>query len=308
MKFEYRNCGICNSGKTRPLGLRRGPKGDDSRGTNIVKCLSCGFIYPNPLPIFDKNEIQSNFDRPEEYFPRQNDINIAFYDKVLERIEKIIQAKGKILDVGAGRGEFLYAAKKRNWDTLGTDVSRAFVDFAKKNYSVNIIQGDLKDLNLEAKAFDAATLISVIQYVPDPMSTLKKIHSSLKENGVLYIEVTNEDALVFKAGDFFETITKGIKMTTRLSPLFPSYQLYGFNKISLTYALETCGFEIYNIEIKGMTGGGRPKNFLGLSGALLNGLRKTIVFAGGLTGRGHLIYCIAKKRKKNDTISKAQPR
>ena len=151
------------------------------------------------------------------------------------------------------------------------------------------------DLKFAHNSFDAILLSSVIQYVRDPLGTLKRINALLKENSILYIEVTNEDGLIFKIGNFFKSITGGKKMTTHLSPLFPSFQIYGFNKKALSKALELAGFEICYIKVKGVFGGGRVKG-RGFRHIILSFTRKIVIFIGGLTGQGHLIYCLAKKR------------
>jgi len=136
---------------------------------------------------------------------------------------------------------------------------------------------------------------SVIQCVQNPMRTLRKIYSLLKKDGVLYIETTNDDALVFKIGDFFKSIKEGRKVTTHLSPLFPCYQLYGFNEKSLSIALKSVGFEVSYVRPGGKKGGGKVKGD-SFANAVLNLIRKITIYVGGSTGRGHLLFCVARKK------------
>lgn len=296
MQLEYTSCLICGSDKTIFLGRRISPDRDTRLETDIVRCSSCGLVYPNPMPCFKNEDIQNNFNDPVDYFEKDAEMRLEIFENPLREIERELPQKGAILDVGCGRGELLYAAGKRGWQATGTDISESFVDYARKKFNANALAGDLKDIKLPQGAYDAATLVSVIQYLQDPMGTLKKIQQLLKKDGILYIEATNEDALVFIAGDILKSIREGRKVTTHLSPLFPSYQLYGFNKSSLSAALESAGFTILYIKTGGMFGGGRVGGG-GLGNSILNLIRKLIIFIGGITGRGHLIFCIAKKRE-----------
>ena len=296
MKFEHVKCIVCGSGKTVFLGKRMSPNRDAHLETSIVRCSSCGLFFPNPMPSFENKDIQNNFDNPASYFNKGAEARLEIFENPLRELEKIKPEKGSLLDVGCGRGEFLYVAGKRHWKATGTDISDSFVRYAHEKFNVNALSGDLKAIDLPRESFDAATLISVIQYLQDPMETLKKIHSLLKKEGVLYIETTNEDALVFVAGDFLQSVRQGQPVTTHLSPLFPSYQLYGFNSKSLSTALRLTGFEISHIRVEGMYGGGRAGG-RGMGNSMLNLMRKIVIFIGGLAGRGHLIFCVAKKKE-----------
>jgi len=285
---------VCGGAQTKYMGKRKSPEAKSSLETDVVQCARCGLIYPDPMPHFEENEIQDNFGKPEEYFPQGTDRRLPAFANTLREIEKIKPEKGRILDVGCGRGEFLHAAKKDGWNGVGTEISKTFADYAKNKFGLNVLTGDLQDINLEPESFAVICLISVIQYLQNPIETLKKINELLKKDGVLFIEATNEDALIFKAGNFLKSITEGRKVTTHLSPLFPSYQVYGFNRRSLKAALEKAGFKVHRFKAVGIKGGGHVTG-RGVAPAALNFVRKITIFFGGLIGKGHVMICIAKK-------------
>ncbi|UCD54933.1 MAG: class I SAM-dependent methyltransferase [Candidatus Omnitrophota bacterium] len=298
MRFDYVNCNICGTNKTRPFGKRKSLENNANLETNIVQCASCGLLYPDPMPKQDNREIQNNFKNVEEYFPGPiSEGHMKKCEKRMRIIEKIKPNKGNLLDAGCGRGELVYVAGKRNWRATGIEISEDFARYAREKFNITVLVGDINHLELRRETFDVACLNSVIQYVRDPLNCLKEINALLKKDGVLYIEVRNEDALVFKIGDFFLSMITGEKVTTRLSPLFPSFQIYGFNKKSLLEALKKAGFKIFYVKIRGMFGGGRIKG-KGLVNKVINLMRKIIILIDGMTGNGHLIYCLAEKREK----------
>lgn len=297
MRLEHMKCNLCGLDDTSLVGKRRSLSRGAISEIDIVRCNSCGLIYPDPMPRFAFQEIQNKFGDPVAYFPGfVTASRIRKCEWVLRQIERLEPAKGRLLDVGCGRGEFLYAAGLKGWEALGTDISERFVKFAKETFAVNALAGDIESLNFEKESFDVACLNSVIQYVPDPLKTFRSIAGLLKRDGLLYIEVTNEDALIFKVGDIFESIVNREKVTTHLSPLSPSFQIYGFNKKALKKALDLTGFEIVNIRIKGIFGGGRVEG-KGIINIMINLVRRLIILVGGLTGYGHLLYCTAKKKR-----------
>jgi len=295
MRLEKINCCICGADNTVSLGVRHSPDGNPGLKTSVVRCVSCGLIYPDPMPILSDEEVQANFGDPAGYFPGHvDDRRLARFDATVRSLEKFLPGKGKIFDVGCGRGELVYAAKRRGWKAKGSEISAAFAREARDKFDVDVLEGDIRDMDIPQGEFDAVTLSSVIQYVSDPLGMLKKINTILKPGGLLYLEVTNEDALVFAAGDLFSSIVRRSKTTTRLSPLFPSFQIYGFNKNSLSKALKVCGFDVMYIRASGLSGGGSVKGAGGLN-KVINHIRKVIIFTGGIVGMGHVIYCFARK-------------
>ena len=295
MYFKHIKCNICGADSTKLVGERMCESG--SR-TNIVQCLSCGLMYPNPMPFLDLKETQDNFNSVEEYFPSPvTDKRIKKCEKIIKIIEKFKPKKGNLLDVGCGRGELAYAFNKHGWKVTGTEISEAFTKYAEQKFHINVLVGEINDLKLPGNEYDAILLSSVIQYVKDPLSTLKKINFVLKRDGILYIEVTNENALIFKVSDFCKSIRNGKNITTHLSPTFPSFQIYGFNKKALKKILTKAGFNISYLKVKGIFGGGNVKGD-GVTNLLVNTIRKIVIFIGGLLGMGHLLYCVAKKKEK----------
>ncbi|NQU94900.1 MAG: methyltransferase domain-containing protein [Candidatus Omnitrophica bacterium] len=295
MNFEYVKCNICGSEATESLGKRKSPEGNPELDTTIARCSSCGLLYPNPMPRSTQSSDRLNFN-PEIISLSREALQgqIRKNKKRIRMIEKSKPQKGNLLDIGCGVGELVYVAGKQGWQATGIEVSKKLTQYAKEAFNIDLLLGDVNNLALQEKSFDVICLNSVLQYVQDPLGMLKKAKSLLKKTGILFIEITNEDALVFKMGDFFKTLVSGEQITTHLSPLFPTFQIYGFNKKSLSRALNEAGFKVSNVKIMGICGGGKIIG-KGLVNKVVNLIRKAIVLLGGMTGNGHLIFCIAER-------------
>ena len=111
--------------------------------------------------------------------------SIAIKNKV-----KLINAKsekGKLLDIGAGTGDFLVAAKNDGWQTLGIEPSKKAKTIAI-NKGVDFAE-NLSDL--ESHSFDVITLWHVLEHVPNLDDYIKELKRILKPSGTIIIAVPN---------------------------------------------------------------------------------------------------------------------
>lgn len=107
--------------------------------------------------------------------------------KKLKWIEKKVPQKGRILDIGAGTGDFLFEAKSRGWRINGIEPSEA----ARKKASEKDVKLSLDATNFKSEKFDVITLWHVLEHVPDLRSQIIEIEHLLKKNGLLIIAVPN---------------------------------------------------------------------------------------------------------------------
>jgi 2-polyprenyl-3-methyl-5-hydroxy-6-metoxy-1,4-benzoquinol methylase len=111
--------------------------------------------------------------------------NIALKNKV-----KLINAeseKGKLLDIGAGTGDFLVVAKNDGWDTTGIEPSakaKAIAINKGVNFATNLS-------NLESHSFDVITMWHVLEHVPNLDEYILELKRLLKPTGTIIIAVPN---------------------------------------------------------------------------------------------------------------------
>ncbi len=112
--------------------------------------------------------------------------SIALKNK-LNLINSLQSNKGRILDIGAGTGDFLSVAKKDGWQTTGVEPS----DKAKviaKNKGVSFVE---ETSELENHSFDVISMWHVLEHVPDLDKQIKELKRLLKPTGALIIAVPN---------------------------------------------------------------------------------------------------------------------
>lgn len=112
--------------------------------------------------------------------------SIALKNK-LHLINSFQPNKGKILDIGAGTGDFLSVAKNDGWQTTGVEPSDRAKSIAK-NKGVSFVE---ETSELENHSFDVISMWHVLEHVPDLGKQIKELKRLLKPTGTLIIAVPN---------------------------------------------------------------------------------------------------------------------
>jgi 2-polyprenyl-3-methyl-5-hydroxy-6-metoxy-1,4-benzoquinol methylase len=112
--------------------------------------------------------------------------SIALKNK-LDLINSFQPNKGRILDIGAGTGDFLSVAKQNGWQTIGVEPSEKAKTIAK-NKGVAFVE---KIAALENHSFDVITMWHVLEHVPNLEEQITELKRLLKPNGTLIVAVPN---------------------------------------------------------------------------------------------------------------------
>ena len=221
---------------------------------SIINCKNCQFIHINPIPT---NEELENFYQNEYYqknkpdYIRSNEKDIRYqnytFDEKLDFIESKISGKQKkILDIGSGPGFFLRRAKERGWNVLGIEPSPIAYEYAKKQKIPTIQKFFHQVEDNELGKFDAIHIFDVLEHVNDPINILKRIHSLLKKNGIVVIEVPNDFNPLQKI--IQKKLKKDEYWVTLYSKLHKFEHLNYFDFSSISKLVERIGFKIISKE------------------------------------------------------------
>ena len=176
----------------------------------MQKCKNCGIIFLNPQPSF--NDLREHYSKNKYYsLGRINkgvksQIRMFFYHlyysknknfllmallsplKFYFRGAKVIQ-NGKILDIGAGSGQFLYEMKKLGMNVYGIEPG----EFDKRE-SLNIFHGDLNKAGYSSNFFDVVSMNHVLEHINNPKETLREVYRILKKGGNFILAVPNTNS------------------------------------------------------------------------------------------------------------------
>jgi 2-polyprenyl-3-methyl-5-hydroxy-6-metoxy-1,4-benzoquinol methylase len=195
----------------------------------LVKC-NCGFIFLNPRPNTD--EI-SNFYNHTDYDPHKNR-NFNAYDIIYKIVQKLalkikynkikrLKNKGKLLDIGGGKGEFALFMHKKGFSSSIQD------NFSYYNGILDFYTNINK---INKKYFDVISMWHVLEHVHNLENLFNSINTILNKNGILVIAVPNHDAIERK---YFND---------KWAPYDAPRHLYHFNLSSLEKILNKNGFKI----------------------------------------------------------------
>lgn len=112
--------------------------------------------------------------------------NIALKNK-LNLINSQQPQKGKLLDIGAGTGDFLLTAKNDGWETIGVEPSDRAKNIAKEK-GISFVE---EISTLENHSLDVITMWHVLEHVPDLEHQIQELKRLLKPTGTLIIAVPN---------------------------------------------------------------------------------------------------------------------
>src|SRR5690606_22840080 len=108
--------------------------------------------------------------------------NIALQNK-LSLLNDLQKAKGNLLDIGAGTGDFLLVAKQNGWNAIGIEPSEKAKAIAQQK-GVEL-KSNLSEF--EDHSFDVITMWHVLEHVPNLENQIKDLKRLLKSNGSIII-------------------------------------------------------------------------------------------------------------------------
>jgi 2-polyprenyl-3-methyl-5-hydroxy-6-metoxy-1,4-benzoquinol methylase len=104
--------------------------------------------------------------------------------RLLDRVRGGGPVGGRLLEVGAGYGLFLAAARDAGWTTSGVELSRTGAAHARSQQGLDVFCGQLEDAPLQP-GFDVVCAWDTVEHVPDPLAFWRTVRSLVADDGVV---------------------------------------------------------------------------------------------------------------------------
>ena len=95
---------------------------------------------------------------------------------------------GKTLELGCCHGGSVHLMRLAGFDASGAEMSPWLCQFAKDTFDVPMLCGPVEDLDVEPGTLDLVAMMDVLEHMPDPVGSLRRIASLLKDDGILVIQ------------------------------------------------------------------------------------------------------------------------
>jgi SAM-dependent methyltransferase len=168
-------------------------------GYTLARCSECGLAYvtnpPTDAELEHLYSFESGYHVDFRDDPKEIEHRFALAKRQYEAIARHHQTPGRCLDIGAAAGFFVKTAQDNGWDAHGIELSEDTARLARDRYGVDVTSARLEETTFEPESFDAITLWDVIEHVPEPVDTMRRVAKLLKPGGVVGIITPNLDGL-----------------------------------------------------------------------------------------------------------------
>lgn len=251
------NCPICKADNLNSLG-----KNPTFINSNIFECKTCQLAFTYPLPTLEdlakfykpgfydkgdikkfKTELNQNFSQVlRKYVPdhRASSQFQFIYPFLSDAQQKTA------LDIGCSSGSLLTLLIDNGFCVTGYEPDDKMALLSSKRLEGNcenkVFPRMIEPEDFKQNSLDLICSSHVLEHISDPVSHLSLIRKSLKEGGILFMEIPNEYSL-----GIAKVIDKNIN-----SACEEQGHLYYYSPNSLKVLLNHCGFDVLLMETCGM--------------------------------------------------------
>lgn len=188
------SCRLCNSSFIQSWTAQDAKSGET---LSMALCGGCGLVQQAVLPTDEALKIYYSHNYREDYKSTHQPKAKYVYragQSARDRLAFIERAginpqDKRLLDIGAGGGEFCYMAGKAGFGAAGIEPHVGYSDYAREQYDVAVRTCGIEELG--HSEVDVVTMFHVFEHLAHPTDAVKKIWSVLSEQGNLVIEVPN---------------------------------------------------------------------------------------------------------------------
>ncbi len=206
-------CSLCQSADTKFLFQSSNKHGrhmiDINDTFSVNRCLNCDCIFLFEILVNDS--YYQKYYQTDYYNESSNNRTVInMFLKLLGRYSLDQKQKNvlkymphdqklKILDIGCGDGVFLHELDGEKFEKYGVEIHKKGIELSRKR-GLTVYDKGITEIDFGKKRFDVITLLHVLEHLENPISVFKKIHTILRDDGVLLFSTPNTESLGFKFG------------------------------------------------------------------------------------------------------------
>lgn len=172
-------CPICGSSKVEDLVYHQ----------NNYRCQNCGHLFKGGLFNYD-------WYKQVDYWYKDSAEHLRRYQKMFYSVFEEFIREGKVLEIGAADGDFLYHIHQNFPEAEIT--YNELIDMCREEYNGFITEkliGDFTKLDLQGKTYKNIFLNDVIEHFDTIKESFEKILDALELGGRIFIVTNNGDFL-----------------------------------------------------------------------------------------------------------------
>ena len=166
-----------------------------------VICRRCGLVYSDPRPnageIRDYYERQYRVDYKATVQPKPQHVYRGGKVAVerFRRLPPIFKRGCRVLDFGAGGGEFVFVMRAMGYEVSGFEPTAEFARFASETLGLPVVHGFYQEIQIEPGSIDLVTAYHVMEHLESPYDALRRVRDWLRPDGHLLVEVPNVETV-----------------------------------------------------------------------------------------------------------------
>jgi len=225
-------CTLCHARLGHPLIRDIESSG---RSYDVYFCGACKVGITIPIPsqqelakLYSKGSYRG--EKGKRFNPAIEFLIVLSRQMRKRRVKRYV-SRGRILDIGCGRGLFLKVMRDDGWEVNGAEFSE---EAASHISGIPVVSGEPASWGFPEGAFDAITMHHVLEHLHQPRQMIHECGKLLKKGGLLMCAVPNFLSLQSSVG-------KGVWFH-----LDVPYHIHHFSEEGLRSILTESGFRIVN--------------------------------------------------------------
>jgi SAM-dependent methyltransferase len=149
----------------------------------FAACVRCGVHFlvgdGNPEDVYTAEKASTVVVAGERRY--------VHWDDAVVRALVARGVRGRVLDFGSGLGHWLAAARAAGLEAEGLDVSPSLAEEARARSGCPVFVGPLEAAPFSERSFAAINVHFALEYVPDPIATVRRFGALLAPGGLVRI-------------------------------------------------------------------------------------------------------------------------